>query len=89
MSDEPQSSERKRRWLSDQSMRIVVARRALIAAKKQRVSEYDERLRKLRDLEDCLVVKHTDEQQLEMFVEAEVLTQSLDRLLANPLHGLE
>ena len=76
-------------WLYEQTARVDNAERALVAAKKQRVAEYDERLRKLRDLSDALFVKRTDEQQQELFQPDEMISPTLERLLANPLHGLD
>jgi hypothetical protein len=88
MPAESETAEKKIEWLKSQLWRIDAARRQLVSAKKQRVSEYDERLRKLRDFSDALYVKSTDEQQLDLFVEDELLTPALDRLLNNPLQGL-
>ena len=76
-------------WLLEQTARVDNAERALSAAKKQKVAEYDERMRKLKDYSDALFVKRTDEHQQELFEPDEILSPSLDKLLANPLHGLD
>lgn len=76
-------------WLNEQTARVDNAERALHAAKKQKVAEYDERLRKLRDFSDALFVKRTDSQQQELFDPDKMLSPGLTKLLANPLHGLD
>jgi len=71
------------------SLRALRAISQLTAAKKQRVSDYDERLRILRALLQDLLVKTTDTQQLEMFDAKSTLTPLLERYLTNPTAGLD
>ena len=59
------------------------------AAKKQRVSDYDERIRLLRDLISSLLTKRTNSQQLEMFDIEAALTPALSRFINNPTAGLD
>lgn len=83
------TKEQKLGWLKDQQWRADCAERSLVAAKRQRVSEYDERLRKIRDFRDALFVKGTDEQQQELFDPDDLLSPDLNKLLASPLQGLD
>lgn len=76
-------------WIKDQLCRADSAERLLLSAKRQKVSEYDERLRKIRSFTDSLFVKRTDAQQLELFQPQDILTSDLEKLLAAPLRGLE
>lgn len=76
-------------WLLEQGARTDTAIRRIYAAKKQRVSEYDERLRKLKALGESLYLKREDGAQAEMFNEEDVLTPDLAKLLDAPLRGLD
>lgn len=78
----------KTEWIRDQRCRADDAIRAISAAKKARVSEYDERLRKAKDYAETLFIKQTDGQD-ELFDMKEILTPDLDKLLSAPLHGLD
>lgn len=75
-------------WIINNRCKADDAMRLLRSAKKQRVSEYDERLRKLKDFADILFVKQTDDQQ-ELFNEVELLSEELKALIAAPLSGIE
>lgn len=81
--------DQKLEWIKDQHFRADLAKRAIITAKKQRNSEYDERIRKLRDYQDALFVKSADEQQLELLNPENFLDPSLELLLSAPLRGLD
>ncbi len=76
-------------WLLEQGAKVDTAIRRIIAAKKSRVSEYDERLRKLKDYSEALYLKREDGAQLELVDPAEVLTPDLAKLLEAPLRGLD
>lgn len=76
-------------WIKDNRCRADDAIRALQAAKKQVTSEYDERLRKLKDFAEILFIKQADEAQGEMFDMKELLPADLESLLSAPLHGLD
>jgi hypothetical protein len=76
-------------WLLEQGAKADTAIRRLIAAKKQRVSEYDERLRKLKSYSEALYLKREDSSQMELVKEDEVLTPDLAKLLEAPLRGLD
>lgn len=74
-------------WIEKHGWAAVNAARLLTAAKKQRVSEYDERLRKLRDFSEVLAVKQIDKQD-ELFAINDILTPELRDLIDKPLQGL-
>jgi hypothetical protein len=59
----------------------------LINAKKQRVAEYDERLREFREFMEVLRIKSID-QQLELFDPGILLTPKLEAKLDAPTQGL-
>jgi len=61
----------------------------IAAAKKQRVSDYDERIRLLRDFIGSLLTKRTDTQQLELFKSDEALTPQLAKFIRQPCSGLD
>lgn len=75
-------------WLKDQLWRAINAQTSLSAAKKQRVSEYDERLRELKGFAQRLQVIGNDSQQGELFDAAELLSPRIQRLLDSPTRGL-
>ena len=75
-------------WISEQYLRAGLAISELSAAKKERVSGFDERLRKLNAFTDILLIKQIDTQE-EMFSPKEILSPDLEKLLTSPLHGLE
>ena len=75
-------------WISAQYLKASLAIREIEAAKKQRVSGYDERLRKLTKLTDVLLVKQLDEQE-DLFDPKEILNPEITKLLESPLHGLD
>jgi hypothetical protein len=81
-------SQTKTEWISAQYLKAGLAISEIEAAKKQRVSGYDERLRKLNALTDVLLIKQLDE-QVEMFDTKEILNPDLQKLLDSPLHGLD
>lgn len=76
-------------WLLEQGADADTAIRKIIAAKKARVSEYDERLRKLKAYSESLYLKREDQEQAEMFKIEEMLTPDLAKLLEAPLSGLD
>lgn len=76
-------------WIRDHRCKADDAIRTITSAKKQRVSEYDERLRKLKDFAEVLFIKQTDLGQQEMFDPKEILAPDLTDLLAAPLKGLD
>lgn len=78
----------KTEWISRQYLRTGLAVSEITAAKKQRVSSYDERLRKLNQLTEVLLVKQVDAQD-EMFDPKEILSPELESLLNAPLNGLD
>lgn len=78
----------KEAWISRQYLRAGLATSEITAAKKERVSGYDERLRKLSQLTDALLIKQIDSQS-ELFDPKEILSPELEQLLASPLHGLD
>lgn len=78
----------KTEWIQAQNFEASKAIRLLQSAKKQRVSEYDERLRKLRDYTEVLFVKDVDE-QTELFKPSDILSPELSKLIAAPLQGLD
>ena len=75
-------------WISAQYLKAGLAISEIEAAKKQRVSGYDERLRKLNALTDVLLIKQLDD-QVELFDPKEILNPELSNLLESPLHGLD
>jgi hypothetical protein len=75
-------------WISAHYLKAGLAISEIEAAKKQRVSGYDERLRKLNALTDVLLVKQLDTQN-ELFDPKEILNPDLQKLLEAPLHGLD
>lgn len=81
-------STEKTQWISAQYLKAGLAISEIEAAKKQRVSGYDERLRKLNALTDVLLIKQLDE-QTELFDPKEILNPELQKLLDSPLHGLD
>lgn len=76
-------------WIRENRCRADDAIRALQAAKKQATSEFDERLRKIKDFAEILYIKQADETQGEMFDMKELLPAELENLLSAPLHGLD
>lgn len=78
----------RREWIMTNRCRADDAIRVLDAAKRQRVSEYDERLRKVRGFAEVLFIKQTDEQQ-ELFKPDEILSPDLEKLMSAPLRGLD
>lgn len=78
----------KTEWISSHYLKAGLAISEIEAAKKQRVSGYDERLRKLNALTDVLLIKQLDEQE-ELFDPKEILNPELQSLLESPLHGLD
>lgn len=76
-------------WLLEQGALVDTAIRKITAAKKGRVSEYDERLRKLKAYGESLYLKREDQEQVEMFKVDELLTPDLAKLLEAPLRGLD
>lgn len=78
----------KEAWISRQYLRAGLATAELTAAKKERVGGYDERLRKLAQLTDNLLIRQVDSQG-ELFDPKEILNPELEKLLDAPLHGLD
>ena len=79
--------EDKHLWIMENRCKADDAICLLVTAKKQRVSEYDERLRKLRDLMEVLRIKSID-QQIELFNPDEIMSPELIKLLDDPTRGL-
>ena len=77
----------KEAWIMKHRCSADDAVRLLVSAKKQRVSEYDERLRKLRDLMEVLRIKSID-QQIELFNPDEIMSPELIKLIDDPTRGL-
>lgn len=75
-------------WISRQYLRAGLAMSEISAARKERISGYDERLRKLEDFTDALLIKSVDAQE-ELFKPSELLSTDLEKLLDAPLHGLD
>jgi hypothetical protein len=80
--------ESKTAWISAQYLKAGLAISEIEAARKQRCSGYDERLRKLNALTSVLLIKQLDE-QVELFDPKEILNPELQKLLESPLHGLD
>lgn len=80
--------ESKTAWISTHYLKAGLAIGEIEAAKKARVSGYDERLRKLNTFTDVLLVKQLDD-QVELFDPKELLAPDLLKLLESPLHGLD
>lgn len=78
----------KTNWISAHYLKAGLAISEIEAAKKARVSGYDERLRKLNALTDVLLIKQLDD-QTELFDPKEILNPELQKLLESPLHGLD
>ncbi len=78
----------KTEWIREHRCRADDAVRALTSAKKARVGEYDERLRKLKAFAEVLYIKQTSQQD-EMFSTKDILAPDLQELLDAPLHGLD
>lgn len=76
-------------WLLEQGAKADTAIRKITAAKKGRVSEYDERLRKLKSYSESLYLKREDSEQTELFKAEDLLTPDLSKLLEAPLRGLD
>ena len=76
-------------WVNEHFRRAYVAIATIKSAKKQRVQDYDERLRRLTAFADSLVIKSTDEKQLEMLDRGEALPPEVRELLEAPLTGLD
>jgi hypothetical protein len=74
-------------WIMEKRCQADDAVCLLVSAKKQRVSEYDERLRKLRDLQEELRMKSIDP-QIELFNPDEIMSPELHKLLTDPTRGL-
>jgi len=74
-------------WIMEHRCKADDAVCLLVSAKKQRVSEYDERLRKLRDLQEELRIKNIDP-QVELFNPDEIMSPELLQLLRDPTRGL-
>ncbi len=83
------STPKQTEWIRDNRCKADDAIRTLHSAKKQRVSEYDERLRKLKDFAEILFIKQTDAQQTEIFDPKIVLSPDISNLLDSPLQGLD
>jgi len=77
----------KEAWIMKHRCSADDAVRLLVSAKKQRVSEYDERLRKLRDFAEVLFIKQIDAQG-ELFEPERILSPDLRELLDAPTRGL-
>ena len=82
------NAESRKAWMLEHRCKADDAIRTVEAARKQRVSEYDERLRKLRHFAEELFLKCADG-QLDLLDPSTVLSPELDKLLNDPLKGLE
>lgn len=78
----------KTEWISRQYLRAGLAISEITRAKKERVSGYDERLRKLDDLTDVLLISQVSGQG-ELFEPKDILSPELEILLEAPLNGLD
>lgn len=77
-------------WIGANRLRADDAYRCIYSAKKQRISEYDERLRKLKQFAEVLYIKAEDTgEQGELFDVAAILPEEIDSLLKHPLRGLD
>lgn len=81
------NTQEKHLWIMENRCKADDAVCLLVSAKKQRVSEYDERLRKLRDLQEVLRIKNIDPQD-ELFNPDEIMSPELHSLLTDPTRGL-
>lgn len=75
-------------WITEHHFRASLAISAIEAARKSRVSVYDERMRKLARFSEQLEVKFRD-QQKELFDPESILSPELKKLLAAPTHGID
>jgi len=82
-------TEQKLNAINNLAGQAIFAVSQISAAKKQRVSDYDERIRLLRDFIGSLLTKRTDTQQLDLFDADACLTPALSRFISNPTAGLE
>jgi phosphopantetheine adenylyltransferase len=82
------TAERKQ-WLSETGWRAICATHTLIQAKRQRVSDYEERIRELKKFVETIRNHQTDLQQLEMFEPDGLLDKHHRKLIETPLAGLE
>ena len=85
----PETNDERAEWLVHHRCRADDALRTLKRAKKQRTSDYDERIRKVQSLADVLFIKSVDKQQAELFRPNDVLSEELAELLDAPLAGLD
>ena len=76
-------------WIEKHYWKASGALRELNRAKKQRVADYDERIRLLKGFEDVLYIKSQDEEQGEMFSPSVLLSPKLIELMDCPLKGLD
>ena len=77
-------------WIGANRLRADNAYRCIYSAKKQRISEYDERLRKLKQFAEVLYIKAEDGgEQGELFDMTTILPAEIDTLLKHPLRGLD
>ena len=74
-------------WILLQRGRTWDAIHILASAKKEITSEYDARLRILKDLEQKLFIRK-DDKQAEMFELDDLLPPNVAKLLESPTHGL-
>lgn len=81
--------DQKIQWILKTRGRTWNAIHRLQAAKKQVSGEYDERLRKMRNLEQDLYIQESDATQGELFDVESLVSPDIEKLLASPLHGLD
>lgn len=81
-------AQKKMTWIAEQLLRSDSALRQLLAARKTQCADYDARIRKIRGFQEALYVGRSDNQQLELFKEADLLSPELSELISNPLAGI-
>lgn len=82
------TTEQRKSWLMQEYFMASGAINTLSKEKKQRVSEYDERIRKLQHYTAQIYIKSQDLQQLELFDMEGFRTPELKKLMDDPTHGL-
>lgn len=76
-------------WIQEKHFAAHLSIDKLKQAKRQRSSDYDERIRKLANFQKQLGVIFEGEDQMEMFKPEQVLTPEIKRFLLNPTDGID
>lgn len=84
-----QTTDKKLDAINSMAGQVAFAISQLKAAKKQRTSDYDERIRILSNFFSALLTKRTDSQQLELFKLDDALTPQLAKFIRTPCAGLD